>query len=1001
MILFVLLPSILSAETSDAEKINPILNILLLDILEENNDEPTFPRMTSPASGERLNGATPTFHWESGDTTISRYYLEMGSTLDGDDFISKTLNINTTNYTPSGEPGDRIPTDGSTIYGKLYYGMSWEYIRFQFIAVLQAPDETPPTITITGDNPVNIPQNTYYYSDAGATALDDRDGAVTVRYTGNVNTSNLGSYTVTFTARDAAGNVATATRIINVVNAPDINVTAPVITITGENPVNIIIGTYYTDAGATAVDDRDGSVTVTTNSTLNNYLAGSYSITYTAQDAAGNKSTATRTVNVLAPDVTAPVITITGDDPVNIIKNSNYTDAGATAIDDRDGTVSVTVSKYSTVNTDTIGTYTITYYAEDKAGNRSTARRKVNVIHELPTEPVLSSGGEKTYMIQLEWQDVSNETSYKIYRNGTLLEEIEGDNTEYLDSGLTPLTSYNYQIEAINSTGSKSSNTLSLRTKRKPIASDLIKVVTPEPSNVEPLYKLTEKAGGINNTVMVTEMDVTRMKNTPATNVSPYWYEYYRKFWNSQGNYQPSNNNTQYDCNDSSSERVIAISRGFYDDRQCASTPHTLWSPGLSTDPFCRPIELIHHFRNDFDGWIPGNSSLGPNYYKNNQAISMNFGILLKRKFMAGKNRDGCEETPYWIHVLPGEVQEDGWAIVPKSKNINDGWVFIVPKDSDVGVSTCKPDVIGCDTKAGTKNYIYNPAINFSKQGCNYINKSLCAKEALKEVTPLISEIKEERIEYVVDMANTLGSLHYNQSDIEEIREELSRDDIEVLINASNDESYVKENIVNILTIAERLEQTRFAQAEHKILHDKEAAFERYMQGIMEGSKRRVARATRTAKEDERKMAEKLIVPLITYLKTATNPFFRAWDESSESILIPSDAPDLLKKGKKLMKVIEVGEIAIRTSINHTENKALFNKTYISMREAMQEHVGIDLDSEYGFSKDGSLFKDIYLNFTANHKKFNKWAELTVQLYDGETYTPQEAVRLAFDSTFK
>ena len=59
----------------------------------------------------------------------------------------------------------------------------------------------------------------------------------------------------------------------------------------------------------------DGGETVTASGTVDTSVAGTYSITYTATDAAGNTGTATRTVTVV--DTTAPVITVTaGTDTV-------------------------------------------------------------------------------------------------------------------------------------------------------------------------------------------------------------------------------------------------------------------------------------------------------------------------------------------------------------------------------------------------------------------------------------------------------------------------------------------------------------------------------------------------------------------------------------------------------------------------------------------------------------------------------------------------------------
>ena len=93
----------------------------------------------------------------------------------------------------------------------------------------------------------------------------------------------------------------------------------PIITILGDNPATVELGSTYTDAGATS----DGGETVSSSGTVDTNTIGSYTITYSATDAAGNTSTATRTVNVV--DTTAPVITITGDNPATVELGSIYT----------------------------------------------------------------------------------------------------------------------------------------------------------------------------------------------------------------------------------------------------------------------------------------------------------------------------------------------------------------------------------------------------------------------------------------------------------------------------------------------------------------------------------------------------------------------------------------------------------------------------------------------------------------------------------------------------
>ncbi len=154
-------------------------------------------------------------------------------------------------------------------------------------------DTTAPVITVTGSNPASVIKD-HAYADAGATSLDAVDGTITVVVSGTVDTATVGAYTITYTATDAANNVATATRTVNVVA----DTTAPVITLSGSNPIVLVKNGTYTEPGASATDGVDGSVAVVVTGTVNTAVSGTYVITYTATDAAGNVATATRDVRV-------------------------------------------------------------------------------------------------------------------------------------------------------------------------------------------------------------------------------------------------------------------------------------------------------------------------------------------------------------------------------------------------------------------------------------------------------------------------------------------------------------------------------------------------------------------------------------------------------------------------------------------------------------------------------------------------------------------------------
>jgi hypothetical protein len=85
-------------------------------------------------------------------------------------------------------------------------------------------------------------------------------------------------------------------------------------------------------------------------------------------------------------DVTIPVISLEGSASVSLEAGSAYTDAGATATDNVDGSITSSIVTVNPVDIDTVGTYTVTYNVSDAAGNAATAvTRSVEVV-----EPVLT-----------------------------------------------------------------------------------------------------------------------------------------------------------------------------------------------------------------------------------------------------------------------------------------------------------------------------------------------------------------------------------------------------------------------------------------------------------------------------------------------------------------------------------------------------------------------------------------------------------------------------------
>ena len=174
---------------------------------------------------------------------------------------------------------------------------------------------------------------------------------------------------------------------------------APVITLNGATVMNHNYGDTYTDLGASATDNVDGSVAVITSGSVTINMINSYIITYTATDAAGNSSSIERTVYVV--DKAAPVITLNGEAVINHDYGDIYTDLGASATDNVDGSVTVVTSGNVTV--DMINNYTITYTATDAAGNSGSIERTVNVVEKVVCREypaIMNKDGGKYYT---EW----------------------------------------------------------------------------------------------------------------------------------------------------------------------------------------------------------------------------------------------------------------------------------------------------------------------------------------------------------------------------------------------------------------------------------------------------------------------------------------------------------------------------------------------------------------------------------------------------------------------
>ena len=156
---------------------------------------------------------------------------------------------------------------------------------------------------------------------------------------------------------------------------------APVITLIGDATISLTKGDVYTEQGATASDTEDGDISsaiVIGGDTVDVDTLATYEVTYTVEDSDGNITVVTRSIEVSLGDV--PVLTLIGDASIRLEQGDTYTEQGATATDTEDGDVTSTiVIAGDTVDTNTAGTYVVTYTVIDSDGNTAVVTRNVEV----------------------------------------------------------------------------------------------------------------------------------------------------------------------------------------------------------------------------------------------------------------------------------------------------------------------------------------------------------------------------------------------------------------------------------------------------------------------------------------------------------------------------------------------------------------------------------------------------------------------------------------------
>jgi len=121
------------------------------------------PGITSPTPGSTLSGATETFTWSDNGASVSNYWLYIGSSVGASDIHDSGDLGTATSTSVSG-----LPTDGSTVYVRLWYQISGSWLSQDYTYTAFAGGGTPGITSPTPGSTLTDATQTFIWSDNGA-----------------------------------------------------------------------------------------------------------------------------------------------------------------------------------------------------------------------------------------------------------------------------------------------------------------------------------------------------------------------------------------------------------------------------------------------------------------------------------------------------------------------------------------------------------------------------------------------------------------------------------------------------------------------------------------------------------------------------------------------------------------------------------------------------------------------------------------------------------------
>ncbi len=294
---------------------------------------------------------------------------------------------------------DKVSSGGKDYY-KIFTDLSGDPKYGYVLANNFYVSNNQPVINVS-DKTINVGSSFNYME--GVSAYDNENGDLTnkVTYTGTVDTSKSGNYSVTYTVSDNSNF-----HVSKTINVQVIGDVKPTIEASDKEVLQFEEFDYM--EGVSAFDNKgDLTTSITYSGLVDTNTPGEYEVIYSVSNASG---TTTKTIKVTVIANEKPIITAK-DKNVTVGTETNLLD-GVKASDKEDGDLtSKVIIEENNVNFNEIGEYSVTYSVSDKHGQKTLKTIDVNVI-----EKTLEKTEGEFYLEELKFTDTFSVKGYLIQK---------------------------------------------------------------------------------------------------------------------------------------------------------------------------------------------------------------------------------------------------------------------------------------------------------------------------------------------------------------------------------------------------------------------------------------------------------------------------------------------------------------------------------------------------------------------------------------------------------